>query len=151
MSRAIFLDSGPLGLLTQRIGAWQADACRAWLDSMLSAGVDVFIPEIVDYELRRELLRAGKTASIARLDSSYIAMPACHIPLTTAAMRLASRLWAEVRQRGLPTADPKELDVDVILAAQIISMGLPPADIVVATSNPGHISRFVPADLWANI
>jgi hypothetical protein len=66
-------------------------------------------------------------------------------------MRLAAQLWADVRRRGLSTADSKELDVDVILAAQVLDTRRPLSDIIVATSNPAHISRFVPADLWANI
>src|SRR4051812_38089821 len=56
----IVLDSGPLGLLTQRPGVAPADACRAWLAAHSSRGVGIVVPEIVDYELRRELLRAGK-------------------------------------------------------------------------------------------
>jgi hypothetical protein len=66
-------------------------------------------------------------------------------------MRLAARLWADVRQRGLATADPRDLDVDVILAARAMSMGTDPADVIVATTNPAPLTRFVAADLWTNI
>jgi hypothetical protein len=37
----------------------------------------------------------------------------------------------------------------MILAAQAVSLGLPQA--VIATTNVGHLSRFVQADLWQNI
>jgi hypothetical protein len=37
----------------------------------------------------------------------------------------------------------------VILAAQVVNSG--ERDVIVATSNPSHIARFVPADLWQNI
>jgi hypothetical protein len=40
----------------------------AWLQHLLGKGALVLIPEIADYEVRRELLRAEKTASVARLD-----------------------------------------------------------------------------------
>jgi len=50
-----------------------------------------------------------------------------------------------------PTADPKALDGDVILAAQAISLGFPPSQFIIATTNPGHITRYAPADLWTNI
>jgi len=44
----IVLDSTPLGLLTQRPGATEADACRQWLAGMTARGVRVIVPEIVD-------------------------------------------------------------------------------------------------------
>ena len=66
-------------------------------------------------------------------------------------MLLAADLWANSRQSGLATGDPKKLDIDVILAAQALSLGVPASDLVVATSNVAHLSRFVSADLWSNI
>ncbi len=39
-----------------------------WLGALLSAGISVLIPEIADYEVRRELLRAGRTRGVRRLD-----------------------------------------------------------------------------------
>ena len=44
------------------------DACQLWLDNLIERGVRVVVPEIADYELRRELLRAGKVVGVARLD-----------------------------------------------------------------------------------
>jgi predicted nucleic acid-binding protein len=113
--------------------------------------VHFFVPEVVDYELRRELLRAGKTAAIGRLDAFNSAIPARYGPLTTTSIRLAAQLWADLRNRGLPTSNPEELDVDVILAAQALNSGFPAGDVVVATSNPAHLSRLVTANLWMNI
>jgi hypothetical protein len=51
----------------------------------------------------------------------------------------------------MPTADPKELDCDVLIAAQALTIGVPSSELVVATTNVGHLSRFVTADLWVNI
>ena len=64
------------------------------------------------------------------------------------AMRMAADLWAQARNIGQPTAPDPAIDADVILAAQAISLNTP---VVVATGNPGHLNRFVPAELWANI
>jgi undecaprenyl pyrophosphate synthase len=66
-------------------------------------------------------------------------------------MLLAADLWATSRQSGLATGDPKKLDVDVILSAQALTLGLPTSDLVIATSNVSHISRFVPAKDWQSI
>jgi predicted nucleic acid-binding protein len=111
----------------------------------------VRVPAIANYEARRELLRAGKSASINRLDIFIVAEPDRYVPLTDADLYLAAQLWAESRRRGLPTSDPKELDVDVILAAQALNLGVPPDDLVVATTNVRHLSRFVNARLWTDI
>jgi hypothetical protein len=37
----------------------------------------------------------------------------------------------------------------MILAAQAVTLGKP--NVVVATTNVGHLTRFVDADLWNNI
>ena len=43
-------------------------AIMQWTMSCLIAGHHICIPEAIYYELRRELLRAGKTTSIVALD-----------------------------------------------------------------------------------
>jgi len=151
LSLVIFLDSGPLSLLTQRRGVAAADACRTWLLGHSSAGARFIVPEIVDYELRRELIRSGKQPALLRLNAFNHATPGRFLSITTAAMQLAAQLWANIRNRGLPTTDPRDLDVDVILAAQALAAGLPVSDIIVATSNPAHLSRMVHAGSWDTI
>lgn len=64
MSAVVILDSGPLGLLTAPPRRVEVRTCAHWLADLIAAGTQVVIPEIVDYELRRELLRAGKNASV---------------------------------------------------------------------------------------
>lgn len=67
-------------------------------------------------------------------------------------MRLAARFWADARKQGQPTAPDPALDADVILAAQVsvlIEEGVD--DVVVATTNPRHLSRFVDARTWQEI
>jgi predicted nucleic acid-binding protein len=151
MSSVIVLDSGPLGLLFQKPGIPDADACRAWLAGQLGAGKRVIVPEVVHYELRRELLRLGKTRAVAALDAFGHSALDRYLAITTPAMLLAAELWAQARRRGMPTADRVALDVDVILAAQVLTAGLVAADFVVATSNLGHLAQFVPAQTWPTI
>lgn len=52
MARVVLLDSGPLGLVTHP-RAEQGQEAREWMAALVSAGVLVVLPEIVDYELRR--------------------------------------------------------------------------------------------------
>lgn len=116
MNRAILLDTGPLGLVTHPKAREDNDECIQWLVDIVNAGASVFIPEIADYELRRELLRAGKTKGLRRLDELKEQLD--YLPLTTPTMLKAAEYWATTRQQGKPTADDKALDGDVILAAQ---------------------------------
>ena len=37
----------------------------------------------------------------------------------------------------------------MILAGQAAALGL--SDLVIATTNVGHLARFVPAELWQNV
>jgi predicted nucleic acid-binding protein len=151
MLRAVILDTHPLSLVCQRRGKADADACRQWLAECMRAGLRIYVPEVADYEVRRELIRARKTDAVARLDRFSAAVPGRYVAITTAAMRRAAELWAESRQAGAPTADPQALDGDVILAGQALTMSVSVSDLIVATRNVRHISRYVPADLWQNI
>jgi predicted nucleic acid-binding protein len=129
----------------------KADLCQKWLALRADEGAEIVIPEIVDYELRRELIRADKKASIARLDALVHHQLLTFLPLNSQAMTLAAQLWADVRRQGKPTAPDDALDIDVILSAQALIHGGPARHLIVATGNVGHLSRFVPADMWQNI
>jgi predicted nucleic acid-binding protein len=149
VTRHIVLDSSPLGLLTNPAGSAAVIAINQWAQACLTVGHRLYVPEVIDYELRRELLRAGKTSGLALLDGQKTLYD--YLPITTPAMLRAADLWAMARRTGIPTGDPKKLDIDVILAAQALTLPLPPGDIIVATANVSHISRFVSADQWTNI
>ena len=122
MSQFIFLDSSPLGLITHPRQTAEVSAIMDWLTQMLKSGNRVLVPAIIYYELKRELLRAQKPFSVGRLDV-FSRASSRYIPLTDEALRLSAELWAKARQEGRPTADSKELDIDVILAAQALSFG----------------------------
>jgi predicted nucleic acid-binding protein len=148
-SEIVLLDSGPLGSAANPRGSESTLQCRAWLDKLLQDGVVVVIPEIADYEVRRELLRADKFTSIRRLDRMKTSMH--YLPLTTEVMLQAAELWAATRKIGRPTSHPHALDGDVILAAQAEVLRCQGYFTVVATTNIGHFSRFVPASHWREI
>ena len=147
MSRVVFLDAGPIGLVTNPKLSPESTLCTRWLQTLITSNIRVIIPEIADYEVRRELLRANKVKGIARLDE--LANLVEYLPITTAAMRQAAMFWAQARQQGQPTAGDKTIDSDMILAAQATTLDV--VDVVIATTNVGHLSRFAPADLWRNI
>ena len=56
--------------------------------------------------------------------------------------------WAEARQQGRQTAGDQSLDADVLLAGQAHALS---GDVVIATTNVGHLSRFVAAEEWHTI
>jgi predicted nucleic acid-binding protein len=96
-------------------------------------------------------LRAKKAFSADRLDAFVNAAPGRYLALSDEALRLAAELWAQSRQRGRPTADSTALDIDVLLAAQALSFGTGSTEMVIATSNPKHLSQFVAARRWDEI
>lgn len=147
VDRAVLLDAGPLGYASNPKPSLQNTACAQWLQSLVYANVRVIVPEIADYEVRRELLRANKTSGIRQLDA--LAGFLEYLPLTTSAMKKAALFWAQARQQGQSTAGDKNIDADVILAAQAATLGI--SDVVIATTNVRHLSRFVPAELWPDI
>ena len=141
MIRPIVLDATPLGKLAH---PQKAIEISFWYEEMLKAGKEIIIAEMADYEIRRELVLRGYISSLQRLDELIIAHT--YLPLSTKVMRLAAQLWADARKAGTPTADPKELDCDVVLAAQALI-----SNAIVATENVGHLRRYVEAHHWQDI
>jgi predicted nucleic acid-binding protein len=149
MSKVILLDSAPVGLITNPKATLLALECQQWFLSLLQRGYQIILPEIIDYEIRRELLRANKLSGIKKLDQ--LKCEIIYLPITTEVMLKAAMLWAEIRKKGKPTADNKALDGDVILASQAILVSNYEHQVTVATSNKKHLSLFVDAREWNEI
>ena len=146
MTRTVLLGAGPLGLATNPNRSPSNLACTRWLQELINGGARVLIPEIADYEVRRELLRAKKDRGVDKLDA--LASSLGYLPLTTAAVRKAAECWAEARQQGRQTASDQSLDADVLLASQALTVE---GDVVIATTNVGHLTRFSAAEEWHKI
>jgi predicted nucleic acid-binding protein len=146
VNTAVVLDAGPIGTLANPRGGQRVLACRSWTAAITAAGRRIIVPEVADYEIRRELIRLNARRSLLALDA--LANQFEYLPLSSAAMRLAAEFWAAARRGGFPTAPDPAIDGDVILAAQAVTLGIP---VTVATGNARHLSRFVAADDWPNI
>jgi predicted nucleic acid-binding protein len=138
----LMLDTGVLGWVCHP--RKHADV-KLWLKGVFGVRrYTVLLPEIADYELRRELHWIDSKGSLARLN----ALPgqATYVPLDTATMQFAAELWAYLRKTGQPTEAREHLGGDVILAAQALLTGA-----TVVTDNPKHLGRLVTAVRWQDV
>ena len=150
MNETVLLDTGVLGLVVHPKRNTEPVECRRWLRSLIDSGATVYVPEIADYELRRELLRIDSQNSIERLDSLKSALS--YLPIKTEAMLKAAELCAKARKQGRPTASDESLDGDIILMAQAqVLLSESGHDPVIATTNVGHLSLFVTARQWREV
>ena len=97
-----------------------------WIKNLLQSGAEILVPEIADYEVRRELLRAKKTKGIKRLDDLTRTMG--YVPITDEA-----------------------LDGDALLAGQAVTLDIGADELVIATTNVKHLSQFASAKIWSDI
>jgi hypothetical protein len=153
--RYIVLDAFPLSNCVISVNAAQtqltvSESCRQWLTNCERGGASILVPAIVYYEELRELERRQAFKKIDRM-KEYCFQPDRFVPLTIAHLESAAKLWGQMRRSGRKSADDKALDGDVILSAQVLSLGLSQAEYVVATTNVKHLKHFVNADEWQNI
>jgi predicted nucleic acid-binding protein len=149
MSLIVLLDAGPLGMITNPKSSPQNEACKDWLASLAYNGIEVVIPEIADYEVRRELLRARKERGLDRLDALKGMLG--YAAITTSVMLKAAEFWATARKMGRQSADDASLDADMILAAQAGALVHDGNDTVIATTNARHLALFASARIWREI
>jgi len=145
----VLLDTGIIGRVTHPHAEKDNDDCNQWLKGLVDKGYTIIIPEIADYEIRRKYLHRNNQKSIQKLDrlNSFLE----YLPLNTAIMRKAAGYWAECRNNHRPFSKDEALDGDVILCAQANSVSNQKSDVVVATTNVGHLSIFVEAKEWQDI
>ena len=136
-------------MITNPKSSPENEACKDWLANLASKGVEVVIPEIADYEVRRELLRAGKERGLGRLDALKGMLG--YAPITTTVMLKAAEFWATARRIGRQSAADASLDADMILAAQAMAMATDGGQAVFATTNVRHLALFSPAQIWREI
>ncbi|WP_309728771.1 PIN domain-containing protein [Chamaesiphon sp. OTE_75_metabat_556] len=150
MTHLLVLDASVVGAITnpKQTNEIVRD-CQIWFRRSL-ARLSIFVlPEIADYEIRRELLRGKKINGLKKLDELKSAI--YYYPIDSEIMLTAAQLWAESRQRGMPTADARELDGDVILAAQAIQLQSKGYEVTIVTTNVGHLAQFVTASHWQDL
>ena len=140
-NKLIVLDAGPLGMLSNPDPNIEI---TYWARDLEKSGFILLIAAISDYEIRRNLILENKSKSLLHLDTLREVF--CYLPLTDTALQIAAQLWAESNRKGIPTASPKDLNCDAILAAQALEIGA-----TVVTTNVKHLSRFVDAKHWKDI
>jgi predicted nucleic acid-binding protein len=145
MPTTYLLDSGPLGLLAHNKLANRV-AIEAWLISEITMGSTVYISEVADYEVRRELIRliqAGQLSAsrLNRLNQLPTLFP--YLAVSTLMWQRAAEFRADARSRGLPTASSAALDGDALIAAQAAEI-----QAIVVTTNANHIGVWVPVKTW---
>ena len=152
----VFLDSGVLGILCSSENTLTVSRCQEWFYQLLARGIYVTSSYLCDYEVRRSLqLNQFKnpiaTESLENLDEMLSLIE--FLPVTPNVLNLSSYLWAEIRYQGRPTAEIKNIDIDVIIGAscQLLQQEYPGQRLVVATTNVKHLSRFIEAKTWSEI
>lgn len=151
MGRIVLLDSGPLGLAVCRVGTRGLAEFESRLVELESVGVSLLIPAVIDYEVRRELVRLGAATKLRKLNGFQDRFPV--LPISDAAWLRAAEFWALVRRMGVPTGSDASLDADAILAGCAVTVGRPGDDVTIASSNVRHLSRFPGIDVreWSSI
>ena len=147
----IILDSGVLHTLISDVRVPQVIDCQNWFYYLLSRSARVVTSAICNYEVKRELIRRKNINELNNLNQLNSLIDLLNVDEQT--LDLAAELWADARNRGLPTADNRSLDADVIICAQyqLLAEKYPGRYVVIATTNVSHLSRFTEAKEWFDI
>jgi toxin FitB len=147
----VVLDSYVLSLVSNPGRRLEIVQCQSWVRQLVGNEIPVVVPEIIDYELRRKLIKDNKEEGIQRLNTLG-ELGIIYDPITTRIMQKAAALWGWARKKNQQTANDERIDVDVILAAHAIVLAAMYGEYtVVATSNIKHIGRYTPAKSWTDI
>ena len=109
MSRVVILDSAPVGEICGPGGRPATDDAQRWLSGLVNAGVRVILPDIIDYENRRELIRRRASKQLDFLDALGLAIDADMILVGQAqSLQLPDAVIATTNVRHLARFFPAE-------------------------------------------
>jgi predicted nucleic acid-binding protein len=152
----VFLDTGIIGILSSPRKIGEDYECKQWLYHLLARGIYVASCDLCDYEVRRSLLlnkikNPLAVEGIENLDQLQDLIE--FLPITKNLMKKAAELWAISRSKGQATADIKNIDADIIIATtcQLLQVEDPDQNLIIATTNVKHLSRFLEARNWREI
>ena len=147
----VFLDSGIVYSLVNTSKVKEVVDCQEWFFSLLSKGVLIVSSAICEYEVKRELIRRNKIEELNNL--TELKQWLNFIKVDDKVLDLAAKNWAKARNMGIPSADDKRLDADMIICStwQLLQEKWTGRYVVIATNNVKHLSRFANAEIWQNI
>lgn len=153
----VFIDTSILGLLCNPNGNPEAKKCNEWLLKLLCKSVRVVTSVICEYETKRSLILARmenkSSEGIEVLDKFKEEGVIEFLPVTEEVANIAADNWADAEKKGQPTADAKDINIDMIICGhwRALKNKYPGRYIVIATTNIGHLQRYAEAELWENI
>lgn len=151
----VLIDSGILGKLCNPNSSPEVEAAREQLYALLAKGIYIVSSQICDYEVRRSLiLNSMRGLTSEGIDNlNKLSEIIDFLAVNNTVLKEAASLWAEARIQGIPTADDKSLDADIIICSQykLLEKEYPSRYIVIATTNVKHLSRFSEAKEWQAI
>jgi predicted nucleic acid-binding protein len=124
---------------------------RAWLHAWLdhagpSKGVEIVISAVADYELRRGYLseidrKEDERKALERLDQLCALLGVRQVSAKN--FSDAAAMWAKARRSGKSTASERDIDWDVLIAAQANEVAELPQSgpVVVVTRNKKHFEQ----------
>lgn len=151
----VFIDTSVLGKLSNPNQLSESVKCQNWFEQLLARGVYFVSSELCYYELKRSLILAAQNGysarGIGKLDLLRNIID--FLPITQEIAELAAQIWAEARREGTPTADEKNIDIDIIIAAhwQILKRDFPGRTVIISTTNVKHFRLFAEAEEWYKI
>jgi hypothetical protein len=155
----VFLDSNILSLINSRSTSPEPIACEQWFYN-ISRKARLVSSELCLYEVRRGLLKASFQAADRKLVPGLQGLQELEaedwvefLVADRQVLDIAAELWAKAAANGQTSRSEKDIDIDIIISAhyQILVDEYPGQQVVVATKNLKHLSRFCTAANWQDI
>lgn len=142
------LDSNIVSKLCHPKNSANTDIVFWFINFLNKDGKEIYLPEIVAYEVRRGLrhkqLQDPNSKNFERFEA--FSKHLTYQPINTKVFQIAEKLWVEARMNGYSTASNDSLDGDVLLAAQALEIGAS-----VITENVKHLKNYVKTYHWKDL
>lgn len=150
----ILIDSGILGILSNPNESELNVKCENWLYEKFLRGT-ILTSQVCKYEVKRSLLlnqkRNLQLAGINKLTELENLID--FISITEEDIEIACKLWVKSIIQGIQVAPEKDINFDIMICTQWerLKKENPGREIIIATDNLRHLTRFAQAQSWQNL